>query len=200
MKRIGCTSCHVANLMINKDRRVADLNTVYDPVNGVFNNLFATATKMVNTVDDGHGFPPLQQPQGNPFLVQNIFTDFKRHNVGPAFYERNYDGTLQTQFVTRPLWGIGTTAPYGHDGRSDTLDDVILRHGGEALASRNAYAALTKVQKSIIGSFLNSLVLFPPDDTASNLDPADPFAPNFPQYGHGSIKLGVLFNNPTDPE
>ena len=40
-----------------------------------------------------------------------------RGDVGLAFYERNYDGSMQTQFVTRPLWGIGTTAPYGHDGR-----------------------------------------------------------------------------------
>ncbi len=200
MKRIGCNSCHLANLTINRDRRVADLDTVYDPVNGVFNSLFATAIAKVNVVDDGSGFPPLKQPQGNPFVVQNIFTDFKRHDVGPAFYERNYDGTLQTQFVTRPLWGVGTTAPFGHDGRSSTLDDVILRHGGEALASRNAYAALTAGQKRYIGAFLNSLVLFPPEDTASTLEPANPFAPNFPQFGHGSIKLGVLFNNPSDPE
>ena len=123
-----------------------------------------------------------------------------RGDVGLAFYERNYDGSMQTQFVTRPLWGIGTTAPYGHDGRSSTLDDAILRHGGEALASRNAYAALAPFQKRSIDAFLNSLVLFPPDDTASNLDPANPYVPGFPQFGHGSIKLGVLFNNPTDPE
>ena len=48
--------------------------------------------------------------------------------------------------------------------------------------------------------FLNSLVLFPPDDTASNLDPANRAASGFPQVGHGSIKLTVLFNDPTDPE
>lgn len=48
--------------------------------------------------------------------------------------------------------------------------------------------------------FLNSLVLFPPDDTASNLDPADSTKANFPQFGHGSIKLTVLFEDPTDPE
>jgi hypothetical protein len=49
-------------------------------------------------------------------------------------------------------------------------------------------------------TFLNSLILFPPDDTASNLDPGDPTKVGFPQFGHGSIKLGVLFNNPADPE
>ncbi len=48
--------------------------------------------------------------------------------------------------------------------------------------------------------FMRSLVLFPPDDTASNLDPGDRNANNFPQFGHGSIKLSALFNNPSDPE
>jgi CxxC motif-containing protein (DUF1111 family) len=32
--------------------------------------------------------------------------------------------------MTEPLWGVGSTSPYGHDGRSTTLQEVILRHGG----------------------------------------------------------------------
>ncbi len=198
--RIGCASCHVANMTINHDRRVADLETNYDPVNGVFNSLFAIATPLFTTRDDGSGFPLLKQPLGNSFVVKDIFTDFKRHDLGPNFYERNWDGTLQTQFLTRPLWGVGSTGPYGHDGRSMTLNDVILRHGGEALQSRNAYAALSSGAEESLDAFLNSLVLFPPDDTASTLDPANPAKPNFPQYGHGSIKLTVLFNDPTELE
>ena len=133
-------------------------------------------------------------------MVKDIFADFKRHDLGSNFYERNWDGTLHTQFMTRPLWGVGTTGPYGHDGRSITLTDVILRHGGEAQAAHDSFVALKPAQASNLLSFLNSLVLFPPDDTASNLDPADPTKPNFPQFGHGSIKLTVLFNDPTDPE
>lgn len=198
--KIGCSSCHVTNLTINHDRRVADLETVYDPVKGVFNCLFATATPLIVTKDDGSGQPLLKLPAGGSFVVKDILTDFKRHDVGPNFYERNWDGTLQTQFMTRPLWGVGSTAPYGHDGRSMTLDDVILRHGGESQKSRDAYAALPTRQSAALQAFLNSLVLFPPDDTASTLDPAVPTKPNFPQYGHGSIKLTVLFNDPTDPE
>jgi len=139
-------------------------------------------------------------PLGNSFVVKDIYTDFKRHDLGSDFYERNWDGTLQTQFLTRPLWGVGSTGPYGHDGRSTTLNDVILRHGGEAQASRNKYAGLTSGEQNALQTFLNSLVLFPPDDTASNLDPGDPTAPNFPQFGHGSIKLTVLFNDPGDLE
>jgi hypothetical protein len=198
--KIGCSSCHIANLTINHDRRVADLETAYDPVNGVFNSLFSTASALFYTKDDGSGQPLLKLPLGNSFVVSDIFTDFKRHDLGANFYERNWDGTLQTQFLTRPLWGVGTTGPYGHDGRSITLTDVILRHGGEAQVSRNAFAGLRPSQASDLLTFLNSLVLFPPDDTASNLDPAVPTKPNFPQFGHGSIKLTVLFNDPTDPE
>jgi hypothetical protein len=197
--KIGCASCHVANLTINHDRRVADVETVYDPDRGGFNGLFATAIPLFVTQDDGSG-QTLKLPAGKPFLVRDIFTDFKRHDVGPMFYERNWDGTLQTMFMTRPLWGVGSTTPFGHDGRSMTLDDVIRRHGGEAQKSRNAYVALPGWQSDAVQAFLNSLVLFPPDDTASSLDPPDPTKPNFPQFGHGSIKLSVLFNDPSDPE
>jgi hypothetical protein len=48
--------------------------------------------------------------------------------------------------------------------------------------------------------FLNTLVLFPPDDVASNLDPGDPAVDGYPQLAHGRINLGALFNNPADPE
>ena len=43
-------------------------------------------------------------------------------------------------------------------------------------------------------------MLFPPPDTASNLNPANPAHMNYPQEGHGSIDLSVLFNDPNDKE
>jgi len=198
--KIGCGSCHIDNMMINHDRRVADVETAYDPVKGVFNTLYATATTMYTTNDDGSGYPLLKLPLGGQFQVKDIYTDFKRHDLGSNFYERNWDGTMQTQFLTRPLWGVGTSGPYGHDGRSINLNDVILRHGGESLTSRDNYASLKPTDQDALQAFLNSLVLFPPDDTASNLDQADHTKTNFPQFGHGSIKLTVLYNDPTDLE
>ena len=199
-EKIGCASCHVTNLQIRHDRRVADVETVYDPERGRFNGLFATATPLFEAVPDGTGQPDPKRPKGEPFLVRHIFTDFKRHDVGTSFYERNWDGTLQKEFLTRPLWGIGSKISFGHDGRSINLAEVILRHGGEAQAERDRFAALPDERKEQMLEFLRTLVLFPPDDTASNLDPGDPSRPVYPQFGHGSIWLGALFNDPSDKE
>ena len=193
IKDIGCTQCHIQNLMIENDRRVADVETKFDAKNGIFNRLFATATTLFTVDDDGEEFPKLL-PQGNPFLVKNIFADFKRHDLGPAFHERNYDGTITTEFMTEPLWGVGSTAPYGHDGRSINLKEVILRHGGEARDIRDMFSALSNNNQRKVLEFLGTLILFPPDDTASNLNPGNPGTIN-PQEPaeHGSINLGALF-------
>ena len=136
----GCADCHIPDLQIEHDRRVADLDTVYDPERGIFNNLFATANPLFNILDDHSGFPALRQPALGPFPVRNIFTDLKRHDLGANFYERNFDGTVRTEFLTTPLWGVGSTGPYGHDGRSINLMEVILRHGGEARGTKRLRA------------------------------------------------------------
>jgi hypothetical protein len=198
--RARCGTCHVPNLTIRTDRRVADVETVYDPAKAIFNGLFATAAARFTAVADGTGYPAVKKPSGQPFVVKNIFADFKRHDLGPAFHEKNFDGTVTTQFMTEPLWGVGSTSPYGHDGRSINLREVILRHGGEAKASRDAFAALPELGQEVLIQFLESLVLFPPDDTASNLDGGNSAAPNYPQNGHGSIALTVLFEDSSDLE
>jgi hypothetical protein len=196
LEKIGCTTCHVPELTITRDRRVADVETVFDPIRGHFNRLFATAQGRFTAVQDVPTLPSLKLPQLGTFVVRDIYTDFKRHDIGSHFYEREYDGSLRREFLTTPLWGVGSTAPYGHDGRSINLTEVILRHGGEALAERNAFADLPIGKQLEVIAFLNSLIIFPPDDTASNLDPGDPSTPGFPQRGHGSIRLTVLFNDP----
>ncbi|MFT6274038.1 MAG: hypothetical protein ACJAZ0_000126 [Halioglobus sp.] len=199
MKDIGCTACHHRDLTIESDRRIADVETVYDPVNGIFNDLFATASTRFDIIEDGNTYP-LLLPQGQPFLVKDLYSDFKRHDLGPAFYEREYDGTLVTEFVTEPLWGVGSTAPYGHDGRSINLDAVIRRHGGEAAASAARYADLDSRGQSQVVGYLQTLVLFPPDDTASNLNTGNAADIDDIQNpaSHGSINLGALFQIPEE--
>jgi hypothetical protein len=197
---------------------VANFNTVYNPTQGnEFNHLFGTHQALFTQVNDGSGFPTLKVPNLNPFLVTNIYTDFKRHDLGPNFHEINFDGSVRTQFLTMALHGVGTTAPYGHDGRSHNLNEVILRHGGEAITARNNFFFLSASSKALVITFLQSLVLFPPDDTASTLNGINtgcntidqnrcmiftppPGTVAYPQCGHGSFKLSALFNNPGDLE
>jgi hypothetical protein len=77
MAQIGCTSCHVPDMVIRRDRRLADVETVYDPSRGnPFNPLFATANLLLQAVPNS-GNPPLVRPVRGSFTVRNIFTDFK---------------------------------------------------------------------------------------------------------------------------
>ena len=78
--------------------------------------------------------------------------------------------------------------------------NVILRHGGEAQLAKDTYTALGRLDRQDLLEFLNSLILFAPDDTASTLNPGNRRAVGFPQKGHGGVALNVLFNNPADPE
>jgi hypothetical protein len=126
------------DLRINHDRRVADVQTVYDPVNGDFNSLFATRTPLLKTIYDGSRHPPLKTRKGDLFLVKNIFTDFKTRS-----------------------WRRGIR--------------MVCR-------------------------IPESLIPFPPDDTASSLDPGNRSTPGLPQFGHNRIKLTVLFDAPLDAE
>jgi cytochrome c peroxidase len=221
----GCGSCHIPDLTIDRDRRIADVETTFNPTQGnPFNRLFATASLFGAIVND-FGTPNIRTFESNPafadsaavppraFVVRNFFADLKRHNLGPNFFERFHDNRTAPQqlFMTEPLWGVGTSAPYGHDGRTHNLEEVILRHGGEAQTARNNFANMTRANKNQLITFLNSLILFSPDDTASNLagintNPPDPDGggpivnQGFPQAGHGAIALTVLFNNPADIE
>lgn len=207
--QIGCTNCHIPNFTVEEDRRIADVETVHRltlpfaqrPPAGVFNNLFAIAStrfQVVPNSEDALGFPIIE-PQRQPFLVEDIFSDFKRHDLGPALHERNFDNTIQREFMTEALWGVATTAPYGHDGRSVNLQEIILRHGGEASLQRSRYIELSAAQQNLIKEFLGVLILFPPEDTASNLNvPGDinPADPEFPTRAHGFIRLPTLFTIP----
>jgi hypothetical protein len=77
---------------------------------------------------------------------------------------------------------------------------VILRHGGEAGPARDAFAVLDELGQEQVLAFLGTLVLFPPPATASNLDPGDPFALDYPMTAAGRIDLSVLFLDPGEAE
>ena len=115
-------------------------------------------------------------------MLIELFGDLKRHAMGPALAEpaneiAGDDVTpipsnpanrhTSDTFLTENLWGVGSTAPYLHDGRATTLVEAILAHAvsdndaaSEARASRAAYRALSDQDKQALIAFLDNLVLF----------------------------------------
>ena len=96
------------------------------------------------------------------------FTDLRRHDLGPALAEpvdeALPDGSGAVPgavWQTRPLWGLADTGPYLHDGRAATLNEAIEAHGGEAEASRQAWAALSARDQAALRVFLMSLTRAP---------------------------------------
>ena len=87
---IGCVTCHKPTFTIASDRRVADLETNFSDFNPMapttsgnpFNRMFAVASLFLTVTDDMTGLPTLKRHSNHSFVVRNIFTDFKRHDLG----------------------------------------------------------------------------------------------------------------------
>ena len=90
-----------------------------------------------------------------------LYADLKRHDMGPELADTmDETGTGPSVWLTRALWGVGSTDPYLHDGRATTLDEAIRAHGGEAAATRDRYKALGEEERLQLVAFLKNLVLF----------------------------------------
>jgi cytochrome c peroxidase len=97
-----------------------------------------------------------------------LYSDLKRHLVVDAEVAGLGNELLAQRFVERDvfltprLWGIGSTAPYGHRGDFRMLDEVVAAHGGDARFARDAYLGLPKPERENVIAFLRSLVIEAP--------------------------------------
>jgi hypothetical protein len=151
---------------------------------------FAVSFNLTRDQPDNH----VAKPDGSAFnlgalrrdgsgrAVVELFGDLKRHVMGPRLGEpvneiagddvtpipidpRNRH-TPDT-FLTENLWGVGSTAPYMHDGRATTLAEAIFEHGSgasddtsEGAPARRNYLQRTSSDKRALIAFLENLVLF----------------------------------------
>ena len=93
--------------------------------------------------------------------VVHNFGDLKRHDMGPGLAEEIDEAdTGASVFMTENLWGVGSTAPYLHDGRATTLTEAIWWHGGEAQTQRDKFLILSESDQQAVVAFLNDLQLF----------------------------------------
>lgn len=134
------------------------------------------------------------------FTVRGVYSDFRSHDLGPACRQVQYDGSTITHFRTTPLWGVGSSAPYGHDGSALSLDAIIRKHGGEAAGVTRAYSALSGDGRRTVRDFLESLVLYSTDDLPTDLDGDGRIAPHFRVAGQDTGRERFcaewLFNTP----
>ena len=93
------------------------------------------------------------------------YTDLLLHNMGPGLDDGYTEGTaLTAEWRTTPLWGLGLSKNSQggqyflmHDGRSQTIEDAILQHGGEGQDSKNRFSGLSYSDKQKLIKFLESL-------------------------------------------
>ena len=103
------------------------------------------------------------ESNGKGGAIVRLFGDLKRHYMGPRLAEAiDETGNGRATFMTKELWGVGSTGPYLHDGRATTLTEAIDFHGGEAAPSRNNFFALTPADQAAIIAFLSDMTIFLP--------------------------------------
>ncbi len=171
-ERVGCASCHVPQMTL-ESRFFVEPN----PMNpaGTFND--TSQSFSFDMTRQGEG-PLLERGPGGTAIVRP-YTDLKRHDLcddpdhpDPIRFLCN-EQLAQNRpdqggkpgaefFITRKLWDVGNSAPYGHRGDLTTIAEAILVHGGEARASRDAFVALSSEEQASIVKFLKTLQVLPP--------------------------------------
>ncbi len=160
-KEAGCADCHLPYLPLSS-------LAFADP-----GNMDAAGTLRMGEVPDTvydmallDWAATLEKDENGDYKVP-LFGDLKRHVIADQqvaafgnellsqrFVERNV-------FMTTELWGVASTAPYGHRGDMTTLREAINAHGGAARPSRDAWKALDEASQTDLIAWLKTLVITP---------------------------------------
>jgi CxxC motif-containing protein (DUF1111 family) len=187
-EQANCTSCHRPAFVL-ESRDFSEPNPYNPPGNLRPQDVRRTFAFDMTT----HGEPPRLERRPDGRAVLRPFTDLKRHDLNDAELdhfanEQLAQGTLNgfappsdftiaplprptREFLTRKLWDVGNSAPYGHRGDLTTLTEAIYFHGGEARASRDAYFAMDPDDRGAIIEFLRGLSVLPVDRGARSRAP-----------------------------
>jgi hypothetical protein len=184
--QLHCDFCHTPQLVVNdpvffepsqnpnyrESTFPGGRNPITDGLDPAHPNSFNFTTDIIENPVAIPGGTTLgnfkRDAQGRAII--ELFGDLKRHNMGPRLSESIDEvGTGAGTFLTENLWGVGSTAPYMHDGRATTLTEAILEHDGPAentpgavggRDAANAYNNATPQQRADLIAFLKNLVLF----------------------------------------
>ena len=92
------------------------------------------------------------------------YTDLLLHDMGTDLADNRPDyKATGTEWRTAPLWGLGLSkivnghTNFLHDGRARNITEAILWHGGEAQKSKDNFKKMSKVDRTLLLKFLDSL-------------------------------------------
>ena len=175
---VGCDDCHKPRLDLaepifaepsaNASFRDATFPAGQDPIergvdpaNPIAFDLTADQPDNVLETPEGEVHFGSLEGNGEGGGIARLFGDLKTHDMGPSLAEGIDEvGTGASVFLTENLWGVGSTAPYLHDGRATTLTEAIVAHGGEGDESRTAFQARSEAEQADLIAYLDNLVLF----------------------------------------
>jgi hypothetical protein len=162
--QLGCVDCHKPYLpldsLVFNDPGPLDLagtlrqNEVGEKLNAQYDLALLEWAETLPRDEQGRWLVPL-------------FGDLKRHVIADSQVDTLGNELLSQRFVERnvfmtsELWGIASTAPYGHRGNLTTLSEVISAHGGEGRQSRDDWMQLSEPDKNDLIAYLKTLVIEP---------------------------------------
>ncbi len=159
--QLGCAACHLPALILN--------NSVFcEPYGLNPKGTFSDTSKSFCFDLTQAGEQPRLERLADGRAVVRAYTDLKRHKICdeelPHFCNEKVvqAGIPLDQFITRKLWDVGNSAPYGHRGDLTTITEAILAHGGEGRKARDKFAALSAEDQAEVVEFLKTLQVLPP--------------------------------------
>jgi hypothetical protein len=177
--QVNCTGCHKPYLPLTNNGWVFTEPNPYNPPG----NLRPGDALPVSVDLTSPSLPSPRLTPVNGVVWVPAFTDLKLHDIqsgpsdpsrdpidmnepasSPAFLAGN------SKFLTRKLWGDANEMPFFHHGKFNTMREAILAHSGEALASRQAFQALTSYEQGAVVEFLKTLKTLPPGTKSLTVD------------------------------
>lgn len=174
--RIGCASCHIPRLPLDKQGWIYSEPNPFNPPG----NLRSGETKNLNVDLSSEQFPtPRLKPDSSGVVWVEAYTDFKLHDIcepedksaggmnkepldmNQSVWSKKFkEGNCR--FLTKRLWGAANQPAHFHHGMFTTLRRAVIAHSGEALQSRMAFQTLPAGEQDALIEFLKSLQVLPP--------------------------------------
>ena len=143
--------------------RLADfMRLTSPPPPGPVNTTTAFGAKIFMDVGCATCHTPMMMTGTNRILALSqkpvmLWSDLLLHDMGSLADGIGQGAAGVKEMKTAPLWGVGASAPYLHDGRAPDLDTAIREHDGESATIRNRYKNLSKDQQQLLIEFLKSI-------------------------------------------